>query len=126
MTFDSPERLKEGIDELRQSYEQLRSHLKNRDDVSVDFIEETIYKQSEIIEKMGQSSEAREQLKTRAPDRWDERMDELRTLRDEAESLLQDRLRAVDSELESIDRNLEVMDRYKQDGENNYYLDEKI
>lgn len=126
MTYDSVERLKEAIDELREGYKQLRNHLKNRDEPLVDFVEETIGNQSQLIEEIEESDKTRERLKNEASERWPEWMDELESLRDDAESLLRNRLQSVDSEIESLDKNLEMMGKYKQDSENNYFLDEKF
>jgi len=126
VTYDSVERLKEAIDELREGYKQLRNHLKNRDELLVDFVEETIGNQSQLIEEIEESDKTRERLKNEASERWPEWMDELESLRDDAESLLRNRLQSVDSEIESLDKNLEMMGKYKQDSENNYFLDEKF
>jgi uncharacterized coiled-coil DUF342 family protein len=126
VTYDSVERLKEAIDELREGYKQLRNHLKNRDEPLVDFVEETIGNQSQLIEEIEESDKTRERLKNEASERWPEWMDELESLRDDAESLLRNRLQSVDSEIESLDKNLEMMGKYKQDSENNYFLDEKF
>ncbi len=118
--------MEEAIYELRDGYEQLHSHLKNRDELSVDYIEETIKHQSRIIENIENSSETRERLKNKKGGHWEDWIDELQSLREQVENLLRDRLQSVDSKLEALDKNLEVMDKYKQDGESNYYLDETI
>ena len=126
MTFDSVQDLKEVVGELREGYEQLISHLRNRDEIQVDFIEETIERQTELIDEIERSQDGREKLKNQAPDQWDARKDELQSLRSKAEKLLKERLQDLDSQLDSLDKNLEVMEKYKTDGENNYYLDETI
>lgn len=126
VTSDSVQGLKKVVDELREGYEQLISHLSNRDEIQVDFIEETIERQTELIEEIERSQDGREKLKNQAPDQWDAQKEELQSLRSKAETLLKERLQDLDSQLDSLDKNLEVMEKYKTDGENNYYLDETI
>jgi chromosome segregation ATPase len=126
VTFDSVQGLKKVVDELREGYEQLISHLRNRDEIQVDFIEETIEQQTELIDEIERSQDGREKLKNQEPDQWDARKEELQSLRDKAETLLKERLQDLDSQLDSLDKNLEVMEKYKTDGENNYFLDETI
>jgi chromosome segregation ATPase len=126
VTFDSVQGLKKVVDELREGYEQLISHLRNRDEIQVDFIEETIEQQTELIDEIERSQDGREKLENQEPDQWDARKEELQSLRDKAETLLKERLQDLDSQLDSLDKNLEVMEKYKTDGENNYFLDETI